>query len=68
MPYSGMFRRVVLVRTDVSEELNSSIIRVNLPSVLRLLVAANVLPSSSILVSLIMEVILHSHRRENLKS
>jgi hypothetical protein len=28
MPYSGMLRRVDLVRTDVSEELSASIIRV----------------------------------------
>jgi hypothetical protein len=28
MPSSGMLRRVALVRTDVSEELNASIIRV----------------------------------------
>jgi hypothetical protein len=28
MPYSGMLRRVALVRTDVSEELSASIIRV----------------------------------------
>jgi hypothetical protein len=28
MPYSGMLRRVALVRTDVSEELGVSIIRV----------------------------------------
>jgi DNA-binding TFAR19-related protein (PDSD5 family) len=28
MPSSGMLRRVALVRTDVSEELNVSIIRV----------------------------------------
>jgi hypothetical protein len=27
MPSSGMLRRVVLVRTDVSEELSASIIR-----------------------------------------
>jgi hypothetical protein len=28
MPFSGMLRRVALVRTDVSEELSASIIRV----------------------------------------
>jgi hypothetical protein len=28
MPSSGMLRRVALVRTDVSEEINASIIRV----------------------------------------
>jgi hypothetical protein len=79
-----MFRRVALVRTDVSEERI-----VLLRSMRRLLVTANAVPSSPILVSLIMEAlissetsvltkstrltipedgILHSHSRENLKS
>jgi hypothetical protein len=47
MAPSGMLRRVALVRTDISEELSSS--------VLRLLVAASVVPSSPILVTLMME-------------
>jgi hypothetical protein len=80
MVSSGMLRRVDLVRTDVSEETRS---------VRRLLVAACVVPSSSILATLMKEAlgssetsgltrttrrnipddtILHSHRRENLKS
>jgi hypothetical protein len=73
MASSEMLRRVVLVRTDV----------------LRLLVMANVVPTSPILVTMMMEAprsfetsvltratrrnipehgIIHSHRRENLKS
>jgi hypothetical protein len=88
MASSGMLHRVALVRIDDSEELETSIIRV-IPSVLRLLVTANVVRSSSILVTLMMEAlrssetlvltratrhnipedaIIHSHRRENLKS
>jgi hypothetical protein len=43
-----MLRRVAVVRTDVSEELF-------LRSVRRLLVTANVVPSSPILVTLMME-------------
>jgi hypothetical protein len=45
-----MLRRVALVRTDISEELNASFIRVLLHSVHRLLVTASVVPSSSILI------------------
>jgi hypothetical protein len=80
-----MLRRVALVRTDVSEELSSSFIRVTrigelgttlavtsnrrtlrrnttafLRSVRRLLVTANIVPSSSILVALMMEVLYSS--------
>jgi hypothetical protein len=64
-----MLRRVALLRTDVSEELTPSFIRVTrigalgttlavlvfLRSVRRLLVAANVVPSSPILVTSMME-------------
>jgi hypothetical protein len=42
-----MLRRVALVRTDVSRELSASIIRVT----------ANVVPSSPILVTLMMEAL-----------
>jgi hypothetical protein len=99
-----MLRRVALVRTDVSKELSASIIKVTrigelgtlavtnfvfIRSEHRLLVTANVVHSSSILVTLMMKAlsssetsvytrarrrntpendILHSHRREDLKS
>jgi hypothetical protein len=82
MVSSGLLRRVALVRTDVSEEPGASDVR-------RLLVAACVVPSSRIFVTLMKEApgssetsvltratrrnnpedtILHSHRRENIKS
>jgi hypothetical protein len=82
----GMLRRVALVRTDVSEELIASFIRVTR---IRELVTASVVPSSPILITLMKEelsfsetsvltratrrnipedAILHSHRREKLKS
>jgi hypothetical protein len=64
MVSSGMLHHVTLVRTDVSEELSTSIIRVTrigelgtmLRSVRRLLVMANV-PSLPILVTLMMEAL-----------
>jgi hypothetical protein len=61
MRSSGMLRRVALLRTDVSEELSASFIRVTrigelgtLATVRRLLVTAKVVPSSLILVTLMM--------------
>jgi hypothetical protein len=70
MMSSGMLRRVALVRTDVSEELSASFIRVTrndelgttlavtiLRSVRRLLVKVGVIPSSPILVTLMKEAL-----------
>jgi hypothetical protein len=52
-----MLRRVALVRTDVSEELSASTHLVFLRSVRRLLVTANVVPSSPIPVTLVKEAL-----------
>jgi hypothetical protein len=56
-----MLRRVALVRTDVSKEHIATIIKVRriccLRNFLWLLVTANVVPSSPILVTLMMEAI-----------
>jgi hypothetical protein len=59
MVSSVMLRRVAHVITDVSEEPSASFIRVTrfLRSVRRLLVAASVVPSSPILVSLMKEAL-----------
>jgi hypothetical protein len=86
MTSSGMLRRVSLLRSDVSEELNAFVF---LRSVRRLVVTANVVPSLSMIITLILEAlgssetsvltrvtrcnvpedaIIHSHRREKLKS
>jgi hypothetical protein len=58
LPSSAMLRRMALVRTDVPQELSASIIRVTrigeIGSVSRLLVTANVVPSSPILITLMM--------------
>jgi hypothetical protein len=55
MASSGLLRRVALVRTDVSEELSVSIIRRRI--VRLLLVTVNVVPSLSILVTLMKEAL-----------
>jgi hypothetical protein len=52
-----MLRRVALVRTDVSEKRSAPIIRLTRIGVCRLLVTANVVPSSPILVNLILEAL-----------
>jgi hypothetical protein len=59
MPSSGMLRRVAHVRTDVLED-RSAFIRVTRIGKRRLLVTANVVPSSLILVTLMMQVVLSS--------
>jgi hypothetical protein len=65
---------VALLRTDVSEERSASIIMVTrigemlcISSLLRLLVTADVVPGSPILITLMMEV-LHSSEISALKS
>jgi hypothetical protein len=59
MVSSGMLRRVALVRTYASVELNASFIRVMvfLHSVRRLLVTASIVPISLILVTLMKEAL-----------
>jgi hypothetical protein len=70
MTSSEMLRRVALVITDVSEKLSATMIRVtrigelgttlvvtNNRQTLRLLVTANVIPSSPTLVTLMMEAL-----------
>jgi hypothetical protein len=64
MAFPGMLRRVAFVRTDVSEELSASFIKVKIigklgitSSVRRLLVTASVVPNSPILVILIKEAL-----------
>jgi hypothetical protein len=76
MASSGMLRRVALVRTNVSEELSSSFIRVRRIGelVTTLAVTSNRrtmrgrVPPKRRFLQEPQGVILHSHRRENLKS
>jgi hypothetical protein len=60
MASSGVLRRVVLVRTDVSEEYIASVIRVFRRSMPRLIVTVNVVPSWPIIVTLMIEAIISS--------
>jgi hypothetical protein len=74
MPSSGMLRRVAIVRTDVSVELNASFIRVtrigglgttlavptNRRTLRQLLLTASVVPSPPILVTLMKEALISS--------
>jgi hypothetical protein len=55
MAFSGMLRRVDLVRTDIWEEISASFI-----SLSRLLITASVAPSSPILVTLMNEALTSS--------
>jgi hypothetical protein len=60
MVSSGMLRRVTFVRTDVSEELSASLIRVARIGELETMLAlttASVVPSSPILVTLMKEAL-----------
>jgi hypothetical protein len=71
MASSGMLRRVTHVRTDVSEELSVSLIRVTRIGELgtTLAVTSNRRSVRRLLVTATPEdAILNSHRRENLKS
>jgi hypothetical protein len=83
MPYSGMLRRVALVRTDVLEELSASFIRVTRIGELgttlavisnRRMLRRNTKSSETSVLTratrrnIPEDTILHRHRRENLKS
>jgi hypothetical protein len=79
MAASGMLRRVDLVKTDVSEELSASFIRVTrigeLETTILVTLMKEALRSFETSVftrftrpNILEDAILHSHRRENLKS
>jgi hypothetical protein len=55
MPSSGMLRCVALVRADVSGKLRASVIKVTIIGERRLVVTANFVPRSPILITLMME-------------
>jgi hypothetical protein len=63
MVSSGMLRRVVLIRTNVSEELSASFIRVTRIGKLgTMLAVSSIVPSSPILVTLMKEALCSSER------
>jgi hypothetical protein len=68
MASSGMLRRFALVRTDVSEELSASIIRVTRNGELGTTLAVTTALTRATRRNIQEDAILHSHRRENLKS
>jgi hypothetical protein len=57
MAFSGMLRRVALVRMDVSEQLSASIIRVQRVGELGMLAVTSNVPSSPNLVTLMMKAL-----------
>jgi hypothetical protein len=65
MASSGMLRRVALVRNDISEELNASFIRLTKEA---LSSSETSVLTRAIQRNIPEDAILHSHRRENLKS
>jgi hypothetical protein len=67
MVFSGMLRRVALVRTDVSEEPSASFIRVTRMKVALGSAETTVLTRAT-RRNIPEDIILHSHRRENFKS
>jgi hypothetical protein len=72
MASSGMLHRVALVRIDVSEELSVSIIRVTrigeLGTTLAVLRQRTSVLTRATRHNIPEDAVLHSHRRENLKS
>jgi hypothetical protein len=68
MASSGMLRPVALVRNDVSEQLIASVIRVTVFGELRTTLAVTSNRNTLRRNTIPEDGILHSHRRENLKS
>jgi hypothetical protein len=68
MASSRMLRRVALVRTDVSEELTASFIRVTRIAVILMKEAPRSSETRATRRNIPEDTFLHSHRRENLKS